>query len=105
VEQIASWKQTNFRQERDSPSFMELDFSLSCQQQPLLFSLFWDGWILPMPSHAIFNIQFNIILPSMPRYSKWCLSFNFTHLNHVSIFLLTFDVTQIFYSQVRYKIT
>ena len=40
-----------------------------------------------IPSY-FFKIHFNIILPSMPRYSKWPLCFNFPHKNLVRISLL-----------------
>jgi len=43
---------------------------------------------LPTLQSNLFKIHFNIILPSMPKSSKWYLSFRFPHQNPVCISLL-----------------
>ena len=51
-------------------------------------SLFWPRSIQSMlpPPHPFMKIHFNIILQSIPRYSKWSLSFGLPHQNPISTF-------------------
>ena len=41
---------------------------------------------------TILNIHFNIILPSMPRYSKWTLSFSFAYRSPECVHLLLLEL-------------
>jgi hypothetical protein len=71
-----------------------------CAHKSLLLFLSWATWIQPTPSHwlSLWSL-FNIILPSMPPYSKWsssiqvslpnsCMHFSphLCHMPHASSF-------------------
>jgi len=75
---------------QEIPHILRNWFSLPCSMTTRAnhWTLSWDTLIQSPPTHDVFNINFNIILPSAPRPPKWCHPFGSSGKNFTCVSLM-----------------